>query len=492
MRITRRSFVGAAAWGLGARLALPATAKQKVRRPNLVVIMTDNQGAWTLGCYGNRDIHTPNIDRLAREGMLFSRAFASNAVCSPTRATFLTGLIPSQHGVHCYLRANEAQMGPDAYCTIKEFPTLPKTLAAAGYTCGLVGKWHLGANLRPQEGFTSWVTTPHGHTSTFYGARVIEDGEVRKEKGYLTDFWTARAVHFIQKNKDRPLFLFLTYNGPYGLGKPLEKAARNRHAAYYADKLLPSFPRREQPHPWQAGHGNRKYVNDLRAMRRYAAEVSGVDDGVGRVLDALKRLGLENDTLVVFTADQGWGGGQNGIWGMGDHTRPLHAYDATMHVPLIFRHVGSIRAGETCERMVCNYDIMPTLLSYLGLEGGTGRKPASPGRNFAPFLHGRTAPWEDVIFYEFENTRCIRTAEWKYVRRHPAGPHELYDLKNDPRESSNLLDDPAHAATRKTLRARLDEFFARHAEAKYDLWRGGKSKAARLTRPLRIRDADAV
>src|SRR5690242_5458587 len=113
------------------------------RKPNLVLILTDNHGAWTLGCYGNRDIRTPNIDRLAREGILFTSCYSSNAVCSPTRATLLTGLMPSQHGVHTYLAAGEPQIGPNAYCTIREFITLPKILARSGYTCGLSGKWHL-------------------------------------------------------------------------------------------------------------------------------------------------------------------------------------------------------------------------------------------------------------------------------------------------------------------------------------------------------------
>ncbi|MCI0461086.1 MAG: sulfatase-like hydrolase/transferase [Gemmataceae bacterium] len=474
-------FYGLAAWafflGCGPRTHLHAA---EPRRPNVVFILTDNHGAWTLGCYGNPDIRTPNIDRLAREGTLFTRCFSSNAVCSPTRATLLTGLIPSQHGVHCYLHAGEPQLGPGAYCTIREFQTLPKILSGSGYACGLTGKWHLGDNLNPQEGFRYWVTMPHGGTMTFYDAEVIEGGKVRKEPTYLTDFWTDHAVRFIEQNKDRPFFLFLAYNGPYGLSKWLLNPARNRHAAYYADKELRSFPR-EPAHPWL--FNNKEYLNNIQAIRRYAAEVSGIDDGVGRVLEALKKHRLEEDTLVVFTADQGWGGGQHGIWGMGDHTRPLHAFDNTLHVPLLFRHPGRIPERKRSDILVSNYDLFPTLLDYLGLTAHVPAKPPLPGRSYAEVLRGKQVVWNDVVFYEFENTRAIRTTQWKYVRRFPKGPDELYDLNADPGERTNLIDRPEQEAVRKQLGRRLEEFFHRYAEPKYDLWRQGQSKVQRITHP---------
>ncbi|MFP4057275.1 MAG: sulfatase, partial [Candidatus Brocadiia bacterium] len=318
MRLARRDFLRAAAAGGGAlpALATAAPAREKAVPANLVVIMTDNQGAWTLGCTGNPDIRTPHVDRLARQGMRFSRAFSVNAVCSPCRASFLTGLLPSQHGVHCWLRGGGAQMGPKAYCTIEEFTSLSEVLAGAGYACGLVGKWHLGANLRPQEGFSTWLTKPHGHTTAFYDVPIIRDGKVYKEPRYTTELWTEHACRFIEAHARRPFFLFLAYNGPYGLGPSLLRPARNRHAAAYADADMTSFPR-NPPHPWL--RNNKRYLNNVQAMRRYAAECSGVDDGVGRVVDTLRRLGLEGRTLVVYTADQGWGGGQHGIWGMGDH-----------------------------------------------------------------------------------------------------------------------------------------------------------------------------
>jgi arylsulfatase A-like enzyme len=466
--------------GVLATFLIPLPCPAADRPPNVVFILTDNHGAWTLGCYGNKDIRTPHLDRFAREGTLFERSYSSNAVCSPTRATYLTGLIPSQHGVHTYLTAGGAQTGPNAYCTIAEFRSLSEILKDVGYVCGLSGKWHLGGNLRPQEGFSEWVTMPHGHTSTFYDAEVIEDGKVRKEPGYLTDFWTGHAVRFIEANKARPFFLFLAYNGPYGLGGSLLRPARNRHADYYADKDLPSFPR-ERPHPWL--YQNRQFMNNVQAMRRHAAEVSGVDDGVGRVLAALKEHGLDDNTLVVFTGDQGLAGGHSGFWGMGDHTRPLTCYDWTMHVPLIWRHPGRIPAGRRRDLLVSNYDFLPTVLDYLGLKDKQADTPASPGRSYAAALRDGPVAWEDVVFFEFENVRAVRTDRWKHIVRFPDGPDELYDLRADPGERTNLVDRDMHAGERAALRKRLNDFFARHADPKYDLWRGGRSKASRLVPP---------
>src|SRR5690606_1472581 len=188
---------------------------------NVVLILTDNHGAWSLGCYGNEDVLTPNIDKLAGEGILFTRAFANNPVCSPTRATLLTGLMPSQHGVHRYLARGGAQVGPGAYNTIEEFASIPSILTEAGYVSGLVGKWHLGDNLHPQKGFSYWITKPEGGSAGFYDQEVVEDGRIRNEPTYLTDLWTQHGVRFIEQNKDRPFFLFLAYNGPYGLGRSM-------------------------------------------------------------------------------------------------------------------------------------------------------------------------------------------------------------------------------------------------------------------------------
>jgi arylsulfatase A-like enzyme len=445
-----------------------------------VFILTDNQGAWTLGCYGNEEIRTPHIDRLASQGVRMTRAFASNPVCSPTRATYLTGLMPSQHGVHSYLGGEKpnAQVGPEAYCTIREFASLPKILSQAGYVCGLSGKWHLGANLTPQEGFRDWITMPAGHTTEFYDVPVIENGEIRKEPRYLTDLWTEHGVRFIEKNKGRPFFLYLAYHGPYGLGRLLNNPARNRHAEYYAERELFSFPR-DAAHPWL--FNNKPFLGNPVSMRRVAAETSGVDDGVGKIMETLERLGLGENTLVVYAADQGWMGGQNGLWGMGDHTRPASLFDMMLQVPMIFRHTGRIPAGKTSDLLVGNYDFLPTVLAQMGLADKLPAESKSPGRDFSAVLRGVAIDdWENVVYAEMEHARAIRTDDWKYVARHPDGPFEMYDLTADPRERFNLFGQPRHAERQSELAGQLTAFFERYADPEYDLWRGGRSKAGRL------------
>jgi arylsulfatase A-like enzyme len=298
----------------------------------------------------------------------------------------------------------------------------------------------------------------------------------------MTDLWTEHGIKFIEQNKNgpKPFFLYLAYNGPYCLGRLLLRPAKNRWAEYYADKYLPSFPR-DTVHPWQ--FNNRQYHNNIVSIRRVAAEVSAVDDGVGAILETLKKHGLDDDTIVVFAGDQGWMGGQNGFFGMGDHTRPIGAHDLMMQVPLIFRHPAGIKPG-TSNALVSNYDFLPSLLDYLGLKHRIPTKPKLPGRSFAPILRGRTTPWETKMYYEMESCRSVRTENWKYIaRRSPDGPTELYDMQTDPHERVNLFGQKSYAAKTQEMAAMLDAFFDEYADPQYDIWKGGRSKARRLVAP---------
>ncbi|MCA9061656.1 MAG: sulfatase-like hydrolase/transferase [Planctomycetaceae bacterium] len=471
------------AWPAIVAISVGTSAAQTVPkaedRPNVVLIMTDNHGAWTLGCYGNSEIRTPHIDQLAADGTLFENAFACNPVCSPTRASVLTGLIPSQHGVHCFLRAGRLQTGPEARCTLDQFTSLPEVLHRAGYRCGLVGKWHLGGNLAPQEDLTDyWITMPHGGTSTFYDAQVIENGQIRTEPEYLTDFWTRHAVQFIEQQAEaddgKPFFLFLSYNGPYSLGRLLLHEGKNRHAEFYRDQPLMSFPR-EATHPWQLH--NRDYHNNPVSIQRVATEVSGVDDGVGTVMQSLQQHGMDDNTIVIFLADQGWAGGHGGFFGMGDHTRPVTARDEMMKIPMIWRHPGRIQAGHRSEQLVANYDVMPALLTHLGLQDRAPVAPVSPGTAFSAALAGSAdSNAHDAVFYEFEALRCIRTKTHKLVWRHPNGPHEFYDLQQDPTEFNNLFGQSQQRNVLSQLKSDMDAFFQTYASPQYDLWNGGGSQ----------------
>ena len=439
-------------------------------KPNIIFILTDNHGAWTLGCYGNKEIQTPNIDRLAKEGMLFTRAYCNNSVCSPSRATFLTGLLPSQTGVHAYI-PQPSQIGPNAYCVIKEFRTLPGILADDGYTCGLSGKWHLGDVLKPQLGFTYWFSKASGHTATFYNDEMVWQGKAYKEPGYTTDVITEHAIDFLEQNKSKPFFLYLAYNGPYGLGQVVKEVHKNRWTEYYANKPMTSFPR-EKVSPWLKA--NRFAVNNLTSMRSYAAEVSGVDDGIGRVMEKLRALGLDKNTLVVFAADQGLNAGHSGYWGMGDHSRPINTCEATVRIPLIFWKPGEIAAGTTSDLMVENHDFMATVLDFIG--NNAPQNTNSPGKSFASALRGKEIQWDNVIYHEFENTRMIRTERYKLTIRHPYGPDELYDMQKDPNERENLIHVGAYAEVKRDLTKKLRAFFARYVDPKYDRWNGGMTK----------------
>lgn len=447
--------------------------------PNIIFIVSDNQSPWTLGCYGNKEILTPNIDRLAAQGVRFTASFCVNPVCSPNRATLLTGLMPSQHGVHNWLGTEEpdAQMGPDAYSTIAEFPNLPQMLADEGYDCGMCGKLHLGDSVHPQLGFRYWFAKPRGGTKQFYDSEAIWQGKVYNEQRYYTDAITDHALAFLRQDRgDAPFFLYVGYNGPYGLDADALVGHQNTFSDYYADKTLSCFPR-QRIDPRLKKY--RQYVNNQTVFRSYACAVSGVDDGVGQILREVDALDMAENTIVVFTADHGLCGGHHGFWGMGDHSRPMHMFQENMQVPLVWRHPGRLPPGRVTDTMVCNYDFLPSMLSYLGLGDRLDTSRPLPGRDYSPSLiSGKTQHFEpDAVYHEYENTRSVQTRKWKLIARHPDGPNEFYDLVEDPTERRNLIDDPNALEFKANLQRMLDAFFVKHVDTKYDLWQGGTTKA---------------
>ena len=464
-------------------------------RPNLLIIMTDNQSPSLLGAYGNSEIRTPNIDRLAAEGIQFNNAFAVSGVCSPTRATFMTGLMPSQHGVHSALPDRRMRAGkqmPERWSAIQEFRSLPQTLADAGYATGLVGKYHLGTHEQPGLGFDYWVTFGSGHTMDFYGEEIFDNGEVYTEPGHMTELWTRKAEEFLaQQTPDQPFFLFLSYNGPYMLPPVVLKEPRNPHVDYYRANppTMPQEPvhpnlmtmaSRNQPSEimFRVGFGGWPQIralNNRDAMISVASEMSTVDDGVGRMTAALRKHGFDQDTLVVFTSDQGSLYGQHGLWGNTSAWWPPTIYDEHIRVPLVFRHSDRIAAGSSSDLLVRQFDFLPTVLDYVGLDEIDIAN--SPGQSYQAILADpRASPERRAVYHEFMTARVIRTERWLYQKTFLVGEDTLYDLQSDPEQRHNLADDVEYADVVADLDARLADFFERYSDPRYDLWRGGTAK----------------
>jgi arylsulfatase A-like enzyme len=232
--------------------------------------------------------------------------------------------------------------------------------------------------------------------------------------------------------------------------------------------------------------------NDLTSLRNYYSQMSLIDDGVGQVLDALARGGLDDDTMVIFTADHGFSLGHHGFWGHGQATWPSNMFRVAYNIPLIVRAPKVIQAGQTSSRLVGSMDLFATILDYLGLDSETDMAGV-PARSFAPELAGEVFDWDDVVFLEQEESRAIRTLDWLFVKRFKGSgayplEDELYDLKTDADERRNLAGDGAHAVIEAELAARLDAYFDNYADPRFDLWRGGSAKS-NTSRPWLWKDA---
>lgn len=446
-------------------------ASRDAARPNLLFVLTDDQGPWALGCAGNPEIETPHLDQLAADGTRLDHFCCTSPVCSPARASLLTGTIPSVHGVHDWLTGQH--VGPGATDYLAGLPLVTDALAGAGYRVGLSGKWHLGASDRPRPGFVHWYALEAGG-SRYDHARMYRgdtSGGARLEEvdGYLTEIITDDALAFLaaEADHDRPWCSLVTFTAPHS---PWTGQHPARYADRYADCAFASCPD-EPPHPWLSTRGGVPVGGepDRRAARiGYFAAVTGADAGVGRLLAALDAQGLTESTVVIFAGDNGFNLGHHGIWGKGNGTYPQNMYDTSVLVPFLARGP-RIAAEEVRPELACGYDLAATLLDLCGLDPAPFEH--GPGRSFAGLLRGSAAAPDDravVAYDEYGPVRMIRTTEWKYVDRHPGGPYELYHLAEDPDERVNLADDPAAAVTREELRARLEGWFDRYADPARD------------------------
>lgn len=453
-----------------------------MRKPNIVFILSDDQGAWAMGCAGNSEIRTPNLDRLAKEGIRFDHFFCASPVCSPARASIFTGRIPSQHGVLDWLRGGNLD-AEKLDLDIKGMPQFNSEhrpiqyldgqvaytdiLSQHGYFCGLSGKWHLGDSVVPQKGFSHWFTIARGGCD-YHHPDVVRDGRVMFEDRYITDLITEDALEFLERNgnNEQPFYLSVHYTAPHS---PWE---REQHPEdiyrLYEDCAFASVP--EEPrNPWQSptapqGEGERR----KELLRGYYTAVTAMDRGIGEILDKLDQLGIRQDTLLIFMGDNGMNMGHHGIWGKGNGTFPLNMYDTSVKVPAIFSHPGHIDADRVCSELLSQYDVFPTLLNYLEMENSYA--DSLPGRSFASLLQGDEMLQRDsvVVFDEYGPVRMVRTREWKYVHRYPYGPHELYDLVSDPDERVNLMDDERTREVQVHMRAVLQDWISRYVDPMFD------------------------
>ena len=432
--ILRRMGLGAAGAVLGAGCAgraggAAAAGKMADRaedRPNVVFILVDDLGWADVGCYGNTFNETPNIDRLARQGMRFTDAYAACPVCSPTRASIVSGQYPARLGITDFIPGHwrpfeklTVPINRTQYLPLN-IVTFAEALKGAGYACGAFGKWHLGGRTHfpDRQGFDTMVVAGGGR---HFGNRTTPDIKMRKDD-YLAEALTDQGVKFIAANKDRPFCLYLMH---YAVHIPLE--ARKKLIAKYQAKPTPP-----------TGVNNPVY----------AAMVEHVDNSVGRIMKTLDALKLADRTVVVFFSDNG---------GLRQHFKkigpivttnaPLRdekgtLYEGGIREPLIVRWPGRVKAGSTCAQPVTSTDFHPTLLDLAGARPPAGQ--ACDGVSIVPLLK-QTGPirreaiyWHYPHYHHSTPAGAMRQGHWKLIEFYEDGRLELYDLANDISEKTDL------------------------------------------------------
>ncbi len=441
--------------------------------PNIVFIMTDDQAPWAFKAGGNPNFRTPNLDRLCSQGAMFSNMFGVSAVCSPCRASLITSRYTSELGIPDYIPRRDKETGLEPGTN-----TWPGVLSDWGYRTALVGKWHLGGGdlHHPTNfGYDEFVGFRHG--AGISKDPVVEvEGSDKEMEGYTPDILTDFAVDFIDRPDDEPFLLSLHYWSPHANTKnrtpdgdrtwlPL----RDEDWAPFRN-MEPVLPNRDYP--------KLDIPRLVRMTREYCGSVAAVDRNLGRLMDTLYELGLQANTVVVFTSDNGYNMGHNGIWHKGNGRwiltdnqgdRP-NLYDNSLRLPAIVRWPARIKPGTIIEETVSHLDWFPTMLDMAGCEY-EGQEIR--GTSLVPLLEGRDVNWDNDLFaqysmWEWNQTgaklRAYRSGGWKLVRDF-AGTvsDELYNLNEDPEESHNLInsDDPQAQRMRRSLsrsmRARMDE-----------------------------------
>jgi arylsulfatase len=421
--------------------ALPPPLARAAEKPNVVFIMADDLGAHELGCYGQTRIKTPNIDRLAAGGMRFTHFSAGCPVCAPSRCTLMTGL----HTGHCTVR-NNREVKPEGQHPIRaEDVTVAELLKARGYATGAMGKWGLGMWDSPgsplKHGFDSFYgyncqRHAHSHFPTYIwrnDKRIeLKDNDGKTGKQYTQDLFEDEALAFLEKNKDKPFFLYLPFTVPH-VAVQVPEDSLGEYKGKLGDDPAYDGKKGYQPHP--APHAG------------YAAMVTRMDRSVGRIVEKLKALGLEKNTLVIFTSDNGpthnVGGADSTFFSSAGKLRGLKGsvYEGGIRVPFIAYWPGKIKPGGTAEGRFYFPDVLPTLCDIAGAKA-----PADlDGVSFWPTLSGKGKQKEhNFLYWEFPaygGQQALIAGNWKAVRQNLAKgavKTELYDLATDESETTDV------------------------------------------------------
>jgi arylsulfatase A-like enzyme len=448
-------------WMSSMMLAAPGMAADSPRAPNFLYIMADDHAAQAISAYGSKLNKTPNIDRIAKDGMRFTNCFVTNSICTPSRATILTGKYSHINGVPVFNRFDGSQ------------PTVAKHLQKAGYHTGMIGKWHLGSD---PTGFDYWNILPG--QGLYHDPVLIEMGSRKKHTGYVTDLITDFSLDFLQKRpRDKPFFLMCHHKAPHRPWQPDVKHAKlfenvevpepptfnddyatrsdaAREATMRIDRDLQPSDYKLKPPEGLTGVELKKWKYQ-RYMRDYLACVASIDDNVGRLLDYLAKNGLAENTIVVYTSDQGFF--------LGEHNwfDKRFMYEESLRMPFLIRWPARIKSGAVNERMILNVDFAPTFLAAAGLA-----VPADiQGRSFLPLLNGENPKdWRTSMYYRYYHYPMhhrvqphygVRTERYKLIYFNKIDQWELFDLEKDPYEMKNLYKDPAHAETVQRLKAEM-------------------------------------
>lgn len=438
----------------------PAVPAQKNRAgaecPNILLIISDDLAAWMLGCYGNKEIRTPNIDRLARGGVRFANNFVCTPICSASRATLFTGRVPRQHGIHDFLTPEPIQSPPQGQSapppSFQSETMISDVLSGQGYECGYVGKWHMGDDQKPQHRFNFWYTMPGG-SSRYQNPSMSWNGQVVQETGYLADLMTAKARQFLdQQTREKPFFLTVSYFNPH---TPYE----GHPAKYYEMYARTNF----ESFGWEPAAPNalreKNLLQDIVPnLRKCAASTTALDDQIPGLLSKVHERGLLDNTLVLFCGDNGFLLGRHGLWSKGLASDPINMYEEVMQVPMIWNWPGRIPVESVRPELVSFYDVLPTLCEVAGAPLPAGRNLC--GRSYLPLATNKPlpkkSPWHNVVFGHFRNTEMARDTRYKLVLREEGkGPNEFFDLSVDPREKVNQSENPRFVTVRDHLAAEL-------------------------------------